>query len=47
MSIRAMAASRRTSLRRRAMMTLRNDWQLWVLLLPAIAFFIVFCYFPM
>ena len=27
--------------------TLKKDWQLWVLLLPAIAFFIVFCYFPM
>ena len=25
----------------------RRDWQLWVLLLPALAFFIVFCYFPM
>ena len=24
-----------------------NEWQLWVLLLPAIVFFIVFCYFPM
>ncbi len=24
-----------------------RDWQLWVLLLPALAFFIVFCYFPM
>ena len=24
-----------------------NEWQLWVLLLPAIAFFIIFCYFPM
>lgn len=26
---------------------IRNEWQLWVLLLPAIAFFIIFCYFPM
>jgi len=26
---------------------LQRDWQLWVLLLPALAFFIVFCYFPM
>ena len=24
-----------------------RDWQLWVLLIPALAFFIVFCYFPM
>lgn len=27
--------------------TISRDWQLWVLLLPALAFFIVFCYFPM
>ena len=26
---------------------LKNDWQIYVLLLPALAFFIVFCYFPM
>lgn len=26
---------------------LRQDWQIYVLLLPAIAYFIVFCYFPM
>lgn len=26
---------------------LRQDWQIYMLLLPAIAFFIVFCYFPM
>ena len=32
---------------RRAGMAVRRDWQLWVLLLPALAFFIVFCYFPM
>ncbi len=24
-----------------------RDWQLWVLMLPALAFFLVFCYFPM
>ena len=24
-----------------------RDWQLWVLMLPALAFFVVFCYFPM
>lgn len=26
---------------------LKNDWQIYVLLAPALAFFIVFCYFPM
>ena len=26
---------------------LGRDWQLWVLMLPALAFFLVFCYFPM
>jgi putative aldouronate transport system permease protein len=25
----------------------RNDWQLWVLLLPALVYFLVFCYLPM
>jgi putative aldouronate transport system permease protein len=25
----------------------RNDWQLWILLLPALAYFFVFCYLPM
>jgi putative aldouronate transport system permease protein len=25
----------------------RNDWQLWMLLLPAIAYFFIFCYLPM
>lgn len=25
----------------------RNDWQLWVLLVPALAYFFVFCYLPM
>lgn len=24
-----------------------QEWQLWILLLPALAYFIVFCYFPM
>ncbi|MBQ9856305.1 MAG: sugar ABC transporter permease, partial [Clostridia bacterium] len=24
-----------------------RDWQLWVLMLPALVFFLVFCYFPM
>ena len=32
---------------RRIGMTFRRDWQLWVLLLPALVYFIVFCYFPM
>ncbi len=35
------------SLLQRAGMAARRDWQLWALLLPALAFFIVFCYFPM
>ena len=26
---------------------LKNDWQIYVLLAPALAFFVVFCYFPM
>ena len=34
-------------LRQRIARTIVNEWQLWVLLLPAIVFFIVFCYFPM
>jgi putative aldouronate transport system permease protein len=25
----------------------RNDWQLWVLLLPALVYFFIFCYLPM
>ncbi|MBQ8073323.1 MAG: sugar ABC transporter permease [Clostridia bacterium] len=35
------------TLGRRAGLALRRDWQLWVLMLPALAFFVVFCYFPM
>ena len=31
----------------RARRIIHRDWQLWVLLIPALAFFIVFCYFPM
>ena len=31
----------------RFVMTVKRDWQLWILLLPAIAYFIVFCYLPM
>ena len=38
---------RRRTLRHRTALTLRRDWQLWILLLPCLAFFIVFCYFPM
>ena len=37
----------RKSLGYRISLTMRRDWQLWVLLIPALAFFIVFCYFPM
>ena len=32
---------------RKAGRALQRDWPLWVLLLPALVFFIVFCYFPM
>ena len=32
----------RGSLGQRIVRTIQRDWQLWVLLLPAIAFFIVF-----
>ena len=38
---------RRGSFANRAARAVRRDWQLWVLMLPALAFFIVFCYFPM
>lgn len=34
-------------LSRRFTRAVERDWQLWVLLLPALVFFIVFCYFPM
>ena len=48
MSISAAARKRRgRGLGRRMAMTIRRDWQLWALLLPALAFFVVFCYFPM
>ena len=40
-------AIRRTGPGRRIVTTLRRDWQLWVLLLPALVFFLLFCYFPM
>ena len=32
------------NLKHRLVTTVRRDWQLWILLLPALAFFIVFCY---
>lgn len=38
---------RKAPLKQRVANTLKKEWQLWILLLPAIAFFIVFCYFPM
>lgn len=48
MSISVAARKRRgRGLDRRMAMTIRRDWQLWALLLPALAFFVVFCYFPM
>ena len=33
----------RRSLGYRISLTMKRDWQLWVLLIPALAFFIVFC----
>ena len=47
MSVHVAAVPRRTGIRRRIALTLRRDWQLWVLLLPALVFFLIFCYFPM
>ena len=47
MSISVSAAPKRGGLRQRAARAVRRDWQLWVLLLPCLAFFIVFCYRPM
>ena len=47
MSISVSAAPHRGGLRQRAARAVRRDWQLWVLLLPCLVFFIVFCYFPM
>lgn len=37
----------RQSLGYRFNRSLRRDYQLWVLLLPALVFFVIFCYFPM
>lgn len=47
--IRASGAKSGTSLsiRGRFARALKRDWQLWLLLLPALLFFLVFCYFPM
>ncbi len=47
MNISAAGEKNERSLGYRTATTIRRDWQLWVLLLPALAFFIVFCYFPM
>ena len=47
MSVSVSASSHRGGIRRRFGMALRRDWQLWILLLPCLAFFIIFCYFPM
>lgn len=47
MSVSASVPAHRGGLRYRFGMALRRDWQLWVLLLPCLAFFIIFCYFPM
>ena len=37
----------RHSLGYRFQRSVRRDWQLWVLLIPALVFFVIFCYFPM
>ena len=37
----------RHSLGYRFQRSVRRDWQLWVLLIPALGFFVIFCYFPM
>ena len=47
MSLSSSPLAYRGGIRHRIAMTLRRDWQLWVLLLPCLVFFIVFCYFPM
>ena len=47
MSVSVSAPARRGGIRHRIGIAVRRDWQLWVLLLPCLAFFIVFCYFPM
>ena len=47
MSISVSGAARRRGPGRRMAAAVRRDWQLWVLLLPCLVFFIVFCYFPM
>jgi putative aldouronate transport system permease protein len=35
------------SLRERAFIAVRRDWQLWVLLLPSLALVFIFCYLPL
>ena len=46
MSVSASTPAHRGGLRYRFGLALRRDWQLWVLLLPCLAFFIVCFYFP-
>ena len=43
----ALRRGRRKPLPQRAAIAIRRDWQLWVLMLPALVFFVIFCYFPM
>ena len=47
MSVSVSASARRGGIRHRLSLALYRDWQLWVLLLPCLVFFIVFHYFPM
>ena len=32
---------------RKIMSVLKKDWQLWVMILPALAYITIFCYGPM
>ena len=47
MSVSVSAPARRGGIRHRLRLALYRDWQLWVLLLPCLVFFVVFHYFPM
>ena len=47
MSVSVSTSARRGGIRHRLSLALYRDWQLWVLLLPCLVFFVVFHYFPM
>ena len=42
-----MKSTRTNCLNKKPWLDLRHDWQLWLLLLPALIYIIIFCYFPM